>query len=332
MLVATVPASADDRARPGTSVSASVAAKTVTLHLRPQATVGGSDVLIGDIAILEGGDAKTRNRIDKLDIADPPRAGQSLHIPRAQVVYRLQLAGIEESLCQVRGARSVSVSTQMFDVPEKDVVEAARHALLEKLGPNQDDFDVHLSQPLRGPIRLSGSRDSLQLAARVRTARSLIGRVQVSVTILSSGKQQLELPVNFDVQLFQSVAVAKQRIERGQPLTKESVYFERRPADGAADPLIESTSLAGAKAKRTILPTQVISAADVEFGAEDNPVLVKQRDVVKMLVRAGGLRIAASGEALQDGRAGQMIRVRNVDSQNIVLGRVVDRSVVEIRF
>ncbi len=60
------------------------------------------------------------------------------------------------------------------------------------------------------------------------------------------------------------------------------------------------------------------------------PVLIKQRELVQLVARVGPLEIKAKGEALQDGKAGQLIRIRNVDSSVIVVGRVVEHSVVEV--
>ena len=59
-------------------------------------------------------------------------------------------------------------------------------------------------------------------------------------------------------------------------------------------------------------------------------VLIKQRELVELVARIGPLEIRAKGEALQDGKAGQLIRIKNVDSSVIVVGRVVERSVVEV--
>jgi flagella basal body P-ring formation protein FlgA len=70
----------------------------------------------------------------------------------------------------------------------------------------------------------------------------------------------------------------------------------------------------------------------VEPAVPDVPILVKQHDVVKLVAHVGPLRVVQFGEAMQDGRAGQLIRVRNVDSQHVVTGRVVDRSVVEVDY
>ena len=60
------------------------------------------------------------------------------------------------------------------------------------------------------------------------------------------------------------------------------------------------------------------------------PVLIKQRELVQLVARVGPLEIKAKGEALQDGKAGQLIRIRNVDSSVIVVGRVVEHAVVEV--
>ena len=50
------------------------------------------------------------------------------------------------------------------------------------------------------------------------------------------------------------------------------------------------------------------------------------------VAKVGQLRLTAVGEALQDGLAGEMIRVRNVDSNKIVSGRVLECAVVEVGF
>lgn len=67
-------------------------------------------------------------------------------------------------------------------------------------------------------------------------------------------------------------------------------------------------------------------------GKEAPPVLVKCREVVHMVTYVGELKVVTRGEALEDGRAGQLIRLRNVDSSRMVRGRVVDRASVEVDF
>jgi len=59
---------------------------------------------------------------------------------------------------------------------------------------------------------------------------------------------------------------------------------------------------------------------------------VKRREQVKMVARVGGVSIEAMGEALQDGRLGDTIRLRNIESNANIQGRVTRLGEVEISF
>lgn len=55
---------------------------------------------------------------------------------------------------------------------------------------------------------------------------------------------------------------------------------------------------------------------------ESLEVIVKNRDLVKIIANIGPARIEARGEAMEDGKLGAMIRVRNTESNRVVQGRV----------
>lgn len=60
------------------------------------------------------------------------------------------------------------------------------------------------------------------------------------------------------------------------------------------------------------------------------PVLVKVRQPVRLVVRLGGMNVEATGEAMQDGRAGETIKVQNAASKKVVTGRVTAAGVVDV--
>lgn len=59
-------------------------------------------------------------------------------------------------------------------------------------------------------------------------------------------------------------------------------------------------------------------------------VIVKQRDLVKLVATIGSVRIVTTGEAMQDGKMGDVIRVRNIESNRVVNGRIDARGVVSV--
>ena len=74
------------------------------------------------------------------------------------------------------------------------------------------------------------------------------------------------------------------------------------------------------------------TAAVKEQEPKEGPILVKPHDMVRMVAQIGAMRITALGEALQEGRAGQTIRVQNVDSKKIIAARVIERQLVEVDY
>ena len=71
---------------------------------------------------------------------------------------------------------------------------------------------------------------------------------------------------------------------------------------------------------------RVVSAPQPAAG----PVLVKSGQKVRIGVSVGELRVTATGESQGEGRLGQMIRVRNVDSNKVLVVRVSGPGTVEV--
>src|SRR5262249_42342328 len=169
------------------------------------------------------------------------------------------------------------------------------------------------------------------LAAEV-VSPSASGRIRVDVSLLINGQRRTQVPVFFDVSYFQQVAVARRRLNPGETLTEEAVAAQRLTLD-KGESYLPWKDVLGRKAKTALLPGQRVTEADVDVGGGgDETVLVKARDLVRLVARVGPCQVTVTGEALQDGKAGQIIRVRNVDSSKIISGRVLDSNVVEVSY
>jgi Chaperone for flagella basal body P-ring formation len=79
-------------------------------------------------------------------------------------------------------------------------------------------------------------------------------------------------------------------------------------------------------------PAQTVVKVNTAKLIEQTEPVIHTRDLVKIVANAGNLRITTTGESLQDGKIGQLIRVRITDSPKIVAGRVLDRSTVELEY
>lgn len=245
----------------GVFIGPAAAEDVIVIHLRERAVVSRRHVCLRDVAELSGGPESQRQTVAELDIDDLPPTGKTRSCTRAQIVYRLRLAGIPAEAFRVEGAENVILVPERRPISRVQVEEAARRALIQAL-PDARSTEIRLARPIVAPLPELADDESVTFEAAPAQAIRGPGRIQVNVTIRVDGEHRLSLPVYFD--------------------------------------------LAGLPAMST----------------SDHAQVVRSGDVVRMSVTLGNLKITGTGEALQSGRVGDVIRVRNVDSKMVVTGRV----------
>jgi flagella basal body P-ring formation protein FlgA len=305
-------------------------ADRVLIRLRESAAVSATAVRLGDVATLEGGPDELRRRLAGLDLTDIAAGTKDLKVTRAQVDYRLRLADLDPRLYELDGPAAVTVSYSFVDVEAEEVVAAARQAVVERLNRTAQDVATYPWQQVRGPFRVPGTRDSLKLQGEPRCQGLPVGKVRVDVAIVSAGERRQTVSVYLDVKVWQPVPVTARTVEKGELLDDANVRFERRAVEYGPDLALTREVVLGQRARRSFAAGLVLTSSQLE--SADGAALVRQRDTVRLVARVGPLRVTAVGEALQDGRLGQRIRVRNIDSKATVQGRVVDRGLVEVDY
>ena len=86
-----------------------------------------------------------------------------------------------------------------------------------------------------------------------------------------------------------------------------------------------SEELEGKVAKRTLLPGRYIPTAAIR-----DAWLVEQGASVQVYFTAGALTISATGVTLQPGAAGDLIKIRNIDSGKIISGTVMADGTIKV--
>lgn len=302
----------------------------VVVTLRPRAEVADARVTVGDVAAVEGGAPALRQRITLLDLADLAPDRPNTVVSREQVAYRIRLAGIDTKLFRMEGAAQADLALERCQVTGPELETAVRQAIQRRLPWKPEDVDIVFVKPVPKVLALAGARPDIRLEAELRPGPLPLGRVHLDLAVYLRGERRQAVPVVLDVRAYQRVAVCTRRVERGETLSEANVTLDRRAVQGLSSYVTPGDSLLGKRAKHALQPGQVPTAHDVESAAPETPVLVKQRELVKLVAKLGPVHVSTMAEALQEGRDGQWIRVRNVESKKVVVGRVVARATVEV--
>ena len=115
---------------------------------------------------------------------------------------------------------------------------------------------------------------------------------------------------------------AKANLQRGSILNSDDIHIKVQAGESREEVM---SAYVGKELKRSIAKGYKLAP-----GYVGNPVVVRRNSRVSMIYRAGGLEISAWGRALDEGGAGDIISIMNLDSRKRVQGRILESGSVEV--
>jgi len=171
----------------------------------------------------------------------------------------------------------------------------------------------------------SAGAPQLQVAARFMP--SSFGKMLVPIEIVAAGGAPRTLWISADVRVRAAVVRLAKRVPYRGILKPE--HLELIVAD-IRDPRTEYVrnpeDAAGMMARRSLAPGELLSRASIE--TQD---LVHSGDTVRLVSKVGGITIATMARALQGGKLGDRVKVRNIDSNQALRALVTGPGEVSIQ-
>lgn len=130
----------------------------------------------------------------------------------------------------------------------------------------------------------------------------------------------------YELHVYGPMLVAARDLRPEQLLTAADVRLEEHEVENRSEFYLEDPKLVVGR-----VPNRVIrSGTPITDGVLQNPVVINTGAPIQLVASYNGVKITTEGVALQKGRVGNIIRVRNATSAKILRGRVIDATTVEI--
>lgn len=120
------------------------------------------------------------------------------------------------------------------------------------------------------------------------------------------------------------VVVAATDVPANRALSEDDLTQERRKLSDMADAVSTLKAVVGQSSTRALRTGQVVLPNFLAL-----PILVKRGDSVTIRARSGAVEVNVAGEALESGRRGDILRVRNSSTGKVIRARVLNSGVVE---
>lgn len=281
----------------------------------PSVTVDDPLVRLGDI--FAGADAKAAATA----VAYAPAAGKILTLDAPWLSRAARRHGLN---WQPSGPREhVIVHRQSFVVGREEVEGRIRAALARR--EDGRDVDIEL---FNGNFRLHAAGDgsagfAVEDVVFDRTSR----RFEATIVAPAGSTSAQRVRVQGRSHRMAAVPVPKRPISKGVTLRDDDLEMVRMKAEQVQpDVAVESAALVGKAAVRGLRAGHPVFVRDVE-----RPVLVAKDSLVTIILQGPQMRLTARGRALDAGGQGDLIRIVNIQSQQMVEGTVVSAGQATVR-
>ena len=296
----------------------------IQVRILPEAEVLGAEYTLAEIAEIDGFDLDAVRRLADLRIGASPLPGRTLRITETQLRSRLaRMMGSHKIQLTVPKNALVARAGQRISGEEiaRLVLAQARRGIT--------DPDADVEQKLVRPVG-----DAVLPRGETRWEVTPVGRhltsggsrtFRVSATV--AGREAWQSLVRVQQKAFRDVLVATRAIRRNRTIGEEDVTLVRKNVTGnAVESYFTSPGQAvGKQARRPIAKGEILHGALVA-----TPAAVKEGGRVFVLYESPGLVVRALGVALEAGRVGDFIPVRNLQSGNVVYGIVQGNESVRV--
>ena len=278
------------------AVSVAFAAEELTVEIERLPEVPGKSIRLGDIARISGPD----------DLA--ARAGE------VNVKFREGFLWRSDVVAALVNQGVGGVTLRLLMPPKmavrKGEVVPDLEALVLKLSGWQGSVRVRSS--------VAAPRGELLAPLKIRPGAA------TALLRIRTPEGTREVPISME--WHQNVVVTRRIVENGTVLAPEDIEVRQVRISSPMDAVSDIRQAVGRMTNRRLPAGERISP-----GFLLTPPIVHRGDRVFIVVRKGALALRIQGEAMQDGAAGETIRVRNEQSKKIIEAVIRSKEEVEVR-
>ena len=216
----------------------------------------------------------------------------------------------------------ISVNAQV--ISGKDI-EAATINKIDMVLDNRGDMrrrEVHFFHQMQNVVLPDGMASiEVDMPGRINYAgmTSVIARFRVDGRICKT------LSYTVRVRIYDVVLIAEHDLTYDKAINANDFRQDEVVVDGRTN-YIKDFSLI-----RNLVPSHMIRAGSpVTINMFRTAMVVAANQPVRLRIRYHGIEASAKGIAMNRGRVGEMIKVKNESSGKIITGRVVDEQTVEV--
>ncbi len=289
----------------------------LTIHVSENAAVVGPGVSLGEVAKITGKNEAMIERVRRLIVSKAAPAGERIKLSQGYIRVVLRREGFSLDDFTFSGSNSTEVLTQSQDFFPEDLLPQAKLFILKEINEIPENVEVQLDGVNKKMLLPAG-----KITANFRPSFSgkYEGEVLLTTELDVDDHLIKVLPLRLTVELNRPAVVTTKRIEKGEKFNSENIALVREPSSKIMQGCFQQLSyVLGRTALMPLIPDTVIRVDEIF----DPPVVLRGK-IIQAIVRLGNVELSVDARAIEDGKAGDIIRIENLDSHKVLRAKVLD--------
>ncbi len=294
----------------------------VSVRIQAQTQVAFDRVYLIDIAAIQA-PLTLKQKLAQIELGPAARPGKVRNLPGSWIVSRIKAVLGTVDGAELTVPEQVAVARAWQPLPT-DLLRAELTRYLKDQLPGTR-FQVNRFK-VRGPKALPTGKLTVSIVDRKR--KRLAGNISLPAIIYVDNTVCGSVTLSAWIDCYKSIVCAKTDLFGKTVLTARDLeYREVNIAKAPARLLTRLEAAVGKATRRTIKAGTCLRPNLLQ-----SVPVIRKGDRVQMVARNGALRLVTFGVAKSNGDRGAQIRVENLTSRKIVVGRVKDARTVEVLF
>jgi flagella basal body P-ring formation protein FlgA len=297
-------------------------AMALDIQLHEQAQVFTRFIYLGDIAAITQAGSGEKKWAEQR-ISRSPEPGKSKTLQSASIIASLRHIKDAKKI-HWSGAQHITVSRLGVTIGREQIKQIIAEFIGKNL-KNLPDAEVRFTS-IRAPEKIILPTGKLTYTV-LPSRPGILGSSSFSIIFKVDGKIVKNCTVHGKLEAMAEVATAAVNVRKGSIITADMVQLIRLDISKLDTPYPSIDQVVGLQAKRTIRAGRALDNRNVKL-----PPVIRKGEPVKIIADRGALQISTNGVAIMDGRTGDFIRVKNINSSKLVYCRVDAPGIVSVEF
>ncbi len=258
-----------------------------------------------------------QGKLAAIDLGPSPGLGQEKQFSRQYLEYLLRRENIDFNSWEIPDR--INVKTDLQIIGERELKEKIKEKLKGKIPGVIVDFT-------RGVSETAYPRGDLQLSLELGSSFRVPGNNTISLALFSKGElwKTIRIPVFLDRKI--PVYLVSTDLGINQKLTEDNLEIKVMPESKLPRGFIPAgDEMDGYRTRRNLSQGSILCSHHIE----ETP-LVERGAEIKIEIISTGFSISIPGEAMESGKKGDEIRVRNLFSGEVMQGKIIGDKKIEI--